>query len=85
MIRITMTEDGTSVLLRVEGRIVDEWVDLLDDTCREVGDNGIGLILDLSGVTFASFAGLSVLRRLRARGVTFHDCPTYLKDLCDEC
>ena len=60
MIRITMTEDGTSVLLRVEGRIVDEWVDLLDDTCRDMGNNGIGLILDLSGVTFASCAGLSV-------------------------
>ena len=85
MIRITMTEDGTSVFLRVEGRIIDEWVDLLDDTCREMGDNGIGLILDLSAVTFASFAGLSVLRRLRAGGIAFHDCPMYLKDLCDEC
>ena len=85
MIRITETEEDTSVLLRVEGRIVGEWVDLLDTTCREVGDEGVGLILDLSGVTFVSFAGLDVLRRLRAGGVAFHDCPRYLKDLCDDC
>ena len=85
MIRITEIEEDTSVTLRVEGRIVGEWVDLLDTTCREVGDNGVGLTLDLSGVTFVSFAGLDVLRRLRGGGVAFHDCPNYLKDLCDDC
>lgn len=85
MIRISnIAADGARPVLRVEGRIVGPWVDLLEATCRGLGDLGLrGQVLDLSGVTFASPSGLTLLRRLEAEGVAFRGCPGYLRDLCD--
>lgn len=88
MIRITriteITANSSRPVLRVEARIVGAWVDLLEAICREAGAwNPQAAVLDLSGVTFASAAGVSLLRRLEGAGIALRGCPGHLRDLCD--
>ncbi len=72
MLRISHLEreDGSN-LLKLEGRLVGPWVDLLRDHSAELAANGVAVALDLCQVSFASREGLELLDRLKANGV---DC-----------
>ena len=58
---------GTRDPLKLEGRVVGEWVDVLRDACEADGGQ---LALDLSSVRFVSREGVALLRELRDRGVS---------------
>ena len=64
--------------LRVEGRLVGDWVGLLGAECDCVA------VLDLSDLRFASAAGIRLLQECQARGVRLHQCPPFLKELCQD-
>src|SRR5882724_117599 len=66
MLRITeVVESGTETTLHVEGRIVSEWVSVLQEECsRVLQESGARLRLDLGAVTFIDHRGVLALRRL---------------------
>lgn len=73
MLRITRTEGiQQQTILKLEGRLVEPWVDLLAETCGQCQhQHNTSLVVDLGNVTFASHNGLELLHRLQNEGV---DC-----------
>ena len=83
MLRITEVVDrGTETTLCVEGRIVSEWVGLLQEECRRVlQESSRRLRLDLGAVTFIDPRGLLALRRLAMAGVALVNSPAFIDAL----
>ena len=82
MLRISKAAANPSlVTLRVEGRVVAEWVPVLERECwLALRENG-HVRLDLSAVTFVDSRGLAALRRLGANTVEIINCPEFIGDL----
>ena len=80
MLRISKIERN---VLKLEGRLVGEWVELLEEVCngRTSGQEET-LTLNLSGVTFASKEGTAMLQSLQDLGVKCVSCSPLLKELC---
>lgn len=82
MLRITKLDDGTCDLrIKVEGRLVAEWVPVLEtetlallEQCRQVQ-------LNLAGVNFVDATGVAALRRLVTRGVSMINATPLVKAL----
>jgi len=83
MLRITEVVDrGTETTLYVEGRIVSEWVGVLQEECRRVlQESSRRLRLDLGAVTFIDPRGLLALRRLTTEGVALVNSPAFIDAL----
>ncbi len=82
MLRITNVEcEEGSDLLKLEGRLVGPWVELLRDTCSQYENGGTSLALDLGQVSFASKEGLELLDRLAANGVTCVSASPILREM----
>ncbi len=80
-VRVTAIGKGEFVILKVDGRLVgDELTEVLGTYEGEMAR----LILDLADLQFADRRGVSALRDLRARGVTFTGVSQYLRLLLDE-
>ena len=70
MLRITEVADGSGLLLKLEGKLREPWVEELARSARRALPEGHGPIrLDLSSVTFADKAGVRLLRELLRQGV----------------
>ena len=70
MLRITEVADGSGLLLKLEGKLREPWVEELARSARRPLPEGHGPIrLDLSSVTFADEAGVRLLRELLQQGV----------------
>jgi anti-anti-sigma regulatory factor len=70
MVRIEkIVESPTEATLSVEGRIVSEWVAVLEHECRQALRDTPRVQLDLAAVTFIDARGVEVLRRLVTEGV----------------
>ncbi|MEX2493561.1 MAG: STAS domain-containing protein [Nitrospirales bacterium] len=70
MLRITtVNEEGQSVRLKVEGRIVGEWVNELDHACTVLLAQKKNIVLDFSDVRFIDRRGSEVLKKLRGERV----------------
>jgi hypothetical protein len=70
MLRITEVADGSGLLLKLEGKLREPWVEELARVARRPLPEGHGPIrLDLSSVTFADEAGVLLLRELLQQGV----------------
>ena len=82
MLRISRTDpEPRRRALRLEGRLIGEWVDLLAATCHAELGKRKHVVLDLSGVTYVSRAGVSLLCGLRELGVEWEHLPAFLKEL----
>ena len=80
MLRITESvEGGTETTLHVEGRIVSEWVGVLQEECRRVlQESRRRLRLDLGAVTFIDPRGVLALRGLATAGVALANSPAFI-------
>jgi anti-anti-sigma regulatory factor len=80
MLRIREIVDGRGeTTLRVEGRIVSEWVSVLEDECwRLLQEPSRRLRVDLSAVTFVDRRGVVALRWLTTEGVAFVDSAGFI-------
>jgi ABC-type transporter Mla MlaB component len=67
--------------LRVEGRVVAEWVPVLERECRLALQENGHVRLDLSAVTFVDGRGVAALRRLGADAVEIINCPDFIGEL----
>ena len=69
MLRITRLDANRTVTLKLEGRLLGPWVDLLERACTTPTPYGSMASLDLSGVSYVDAAGASLLAKLVRRGV----------------
>ena len=82
MLKITrIQESGTDVLLKLEGKITDQWADLLDGECRSLMREKKAVHLDCSNVDFVDERGLQVLKNLPRRQVNLISAPGYMTEL----
>ncbi len=78
---LKITKDETE--LKLEGRLVGRWVDLLEEICEgHAREKEASLVLDVSAVSFADRNGVQLLHRLRNQGVAFQGCSPFLEELC---
>jgi hypothetical protein len=81
MLRITQAgETDLDRRLVLEGRLVGPWVQELERITRTMGTLA-DVSLDLTNLTFADPDGVSLLRRLRASGVTLDGGSNFLSVL----
>jgi len=69
-----IVESPTETTLSVEGRIVSDWVAVLEHECRQALRDTPGVQLDLAAVTFIDARGVEMLRRLVIGGVAVVNC-----------
>ncbi len=68
-------------MLRLEGQIIGEWVDLLASECKSAHESAVPLTLDLEGVSYADARGVVLLRALRSHGIRIVNATTLLNEL----
>lgn len=82
MLRITRVEDdGGALCLRLEGRIVGDWVEVLESEIAQVEPDEHGLVLDLTRVDFATHPAVVVLRDAMGRGARVLGCSPLIASL----
>jgi anti-anti-sigma regulatory factor len=82
MLKITKVEEnGTTVVLKLEGKITEQWAVLLDGECRAFLRNQKTLLLDCAGVNFLDARGVDVLRNLPLNEVTIIGAPGIVTEL----
>lgn len=65
MVRITrVAESPSQVTLKLEGRIVSDWVSVVEGECLTGLHERGRVVLDVSEVTFIDRGGLAMLRRI---------------------
>ena len=81
MLRISQAGKANhSVTLKLEGRVVGEWVGELRQVCETLLTEGRSLKLDLADVTFADASGVTALSSFKSRGVTFSNCSPFVEE-----
>ncbi len=82
MLRITRVENGpTGFMLKVEGKIMSEWVRVLHDECQEGSARSNNVVLDLSGVFYVDREGVEMLRAVLGPHVRIAAAPLFLTAL----
>jgi len=81
MLKISQAEKANhSVTLKLEGRVVGEWVGESRQVCETLLTEGRSLKLDLADVTFADASGVAALSSFKSRGVTFSNCSPFVEE-----
>ena len=82
MLRISRAAESPSLAtLRVEGRVVAEWVPVLERECwLALQENG-HVRVDLSAVTFVDGRGVAALRHLGENDVEIVNFPEFIGEL----
>jgi ABC-type transporter Mla MlaB component len=85
MLRLTLDYDGSPrPAIRAEGRLVGEWVTLLESECSRLLGQAPSIELNLAEVTDVDAGGIAALRRLRVRPVVLVRCSPILLGLLTE-
>lgn len=85
MLRLTPdTTNRIRPVMRAEGRLVGEWVSLLEMECARLLGNSTRLELDLADVTDVDAQGITALRRLRRGPVVLTGCTPIILALLSE-
>lgn len=82
MLKITkVQESGSDVLLKLEGKITDQWAALLDGECRSILRQKKNVFLDCSHVDYIDGKGVEVLNNLPQKHVTLMSAPSFVTEL----
>jgi anti-anti-sigma regulatory factor len=82
MLRITrILEPHSAPTLRLEGKLLEPWIEELLQECTVQGLGPDAIRLDLSAVTFVDAAGATLLRQLIERGAEIVACSGYVAEL----
>jgi anti-anti-sigma regulatory factor len=73
--------DSSLVVLALEGRIVSDWVPVLEAECTKCMIAGAQVHLDFSGVTYVDASGTELIRSLGNRGVRVVNCLEVILEL----
>ena len=79
MVRITLvnTTVGTTTM-KVEGRIVSDWISVVETESQNLLAQGKTIALDLSDVNFVGVEGVRMIRRLLDQGCVLARCPLFI-------
>lgn len=81
MLRIVEEQTiSNSTILRLDGRIAGQWVEVLRSSCNQILQTYERVILDLAGVTFADHEGVQLLRQLSRQQVALVSCSPFLRE-----
>lgn len=82
MMRITqVSEDCRRIFLKVEGRIIGDWVWELSRTCKYSLSQNRRIILDMSEVTYIDRHGVDALKRILGNNVQLKSATLLVKAL----
>ncbi len=82
MLKITkIQESRRDVLLKLEGKITEQWAALLDSECRSLLREEKTVHLDCAHVDFIDATGVEVLNNLPRRQVTLMSAPGFVTEL----
>ena len=82
MLRISIIKETRSVvILKIEGRLVSEWVSLLEKECSRWMHHNRERLLDLEEVTYVDTSGLTLLRRLTRSSWKVSRCSSFVRQL----
>ena len=85
MLRLTRTQERPhQVTLKAEGRMVAEWVDLLEAECLELASGERQVLLDLGDVSYLDRHAVEILRRLTNGQISIVNCSPLLEELLAE-
>ncbi len=80
MLKITeIYNDSETTVLKLEGKIIKEWADLLTQESEDRLNSHKRLKLDLSEVSFIDSYGTRILKRLEDKKVELCNCSMFLK------
>jgi len=80
----TIQSDETSVILKLEGKLLAPWIAELDEACRRASAHSATATLDLAGLSFVDAPGTVALRDLRRRGMRLVGCSPLVNELLKE-
>lgn len=84
MLRITPIQiKGSPVTLKLEGKILSDWVPLLEQECQAWIARECHVVLDLSEVTFVDHLGIELLQRLPSRSLSIVNGSGFIAELVD--
>ncbi len=82
MLKITKIQESASdVLLKLEGKITDQWAALLDGECRSFFRQKKTVFLDCSNVEFIDERGVEVINNFPRKLVTLMSTPGFVTEL----
>ncbi len=82
MLKITkVQESGNDVLLKLEGKITDQWAALLDGECRSYLRKRKSVYLDCSHVEYIDMRGIEAVNNLPHRHVIIMSAPSFVTEL----
>jgi ABC-type transporter Mla MlaB component len=82
VLRITETaRTATIMTFRLEGKLLEPWLDELSKLCAQAIERSEQVHLDLAAVTFADAAGARLMDDLIRQGVTVIQCSGYIAEL----
>ena len=82
MLKITKIQESRSdVLIKLEGKITDQWATLLDGECRSYLRQEKAVHLDCSHVDFIDARGVEVLNNLPRTQVNLMSAPGFITEL----
>lgn len=85
MLRITTIQtDHSSVILKLEGKLLEPWIGELDEACRRASGATAAATLDLAGISFVDTPGTIALRDWRRRGMQLVGCSPLVTELLKE-
>ena len=67
--------------IKLEGKLLEPWVDEVRKACAVGADPSSGISLDLAALTFVDAAGEGLLRDLIGRGIEIVACSGYVAEL----
>ena len=85
MLKITTISQGPSgCILKLEGKLLEPWIDELTQACRMAREETSQLVLDLSAVSFLDSHGRAALRDMIREGVAVQMCSPLVAELLKE-
>jgi ABC-type transporter Mla MlaB component len=84
MLRITTIHENQHATLKLEGKLLEPWLDELRNACARAKDASGRVCLDLANLTFADAAGLRFLRDLFQQDVSASACSPFVAELLRE-
>jgi len=85
MLRITHASEGPSeITLKLEGRVMSDWVPLLRQECLRILNERKKILLDFSGVIFIDNQGVEMLRGIAGKEVKLVNCSSFIEGVLRE-
>jgi len=82
MLKITKIQESKSdVLIKLEGKITEQWAALLDGECRAYLRQKKSVYLDCSNVDYIDGRGVEVVNNFPRKYVTLMSAPAYVTEL----